>query len=89
MKILVVAFSLAFLAGCNTDDNARRDDHKQTPGEAVGKATYEIQKDAKKAAKEISKDLKSFGRDAKEGYQQQKQKDGTGKQPRDGDGASK
>lgn len=67
---VVLAASLAFLAGCS------RDDRHQTPGEAAGHAAYEVEKDSKKAAKEMSKDLKSFSHDAKQGFQEAKQKDG-------------
>jgi hypothetical protein len=69
MKILAIAFVLTFIAGCN------RDDHHQTPGEVAGKTAYEVQKDVKKASKELSKDLKSFGHDAREGFQEARQKD--------------
>ena len=66
---------LTLLAGCNYSDSAHRDDRKETPGEQVGHAAYLAKKDAKKAAEEISQDLKSFKHDAHEGYQEEKQKD--------------
>jgi hypothetical protein len=80
MKILPIGMaailSLAVLAGCTTADTARRDDREHpSVGEAAGKAAYDIKKGAQKAAKEISKDLKNFDRDAKAGYQQEKSKD--------------
>ena len=69
-----VVLTVVGLASCRRDPQ-RADDHHTTPGEAAGKAAYEIKEGAKKAAKEIGKDIKSFSRDAKEGYQEQKQKD--------------
>ena len=75
MKIFLVAVAAAVLAGCGWGDSAHRDEHRTTPGEAAGKATYYLQKDAKKAAKELGHDLKTFGHDAHEGFQDAKQKD--------------
>lgn len=71
---LAVAVSLAVLAGCNTGD-AHRDGTHRSPGEAAGKAVYDIEKGAKKATKELSKEIKEFGHDAKAGFQQEKAKD--------------
>jgi hypothetical protein len=68
------------LGGCYQGDSAHRD---ETPGEKAGRAAYQAQQDAKKAAKELSTDLKAFGRDAHEGYEKQKQKDQE-KKTRDG-----
>ncbi|HEY3835316.1 MAG TPA: hypothetical protein VGL72_02040 [Bryobacteraceae bacterium] len=69
MRILAIALLLTFTAGCS------RDDRHQTPGEAAGKAAYNIEKGVKKASKEISKDVKSFSRDAHQGFQEEKKKD--------------
>jgi hypothetical protein len=74
MKILVIAISFLALAGCYSD-TAKREDRHDSPGEATGKAAYNIQKEAKKAAHEAAKDLKTFGHDAREGFQNAKQKD--------------
>ena len=74
MKTLVrftATMLLMILAGCRSEDSDRR----QTPGEAAGHVAYEVEKGTKKAAKELSKDLKSFSHDAKEGFQDAKQKD--------------
>jgi hypothetical protein len=78
---LAVAFSLAVLAGCTTGNTVRRDDDRRSPedrrsaGEVAGKAAYDIKKGAQKASKEISKELKNFGHDAKAGFQEEKAKD--------------
>ena len=73
--LLAVTLFLVLSAGCYRRDADRRDDNRTTPGEAAGKAAYTIQQGAKKAAKEIGKDLKTFGHDARQGFQEQKQKD--------------
>ncbi len=76
MKTFTAGLAIAScitLLGCNSD-TAHRDDHNQTPGEQVGRAAYVAKQDAKKAAKELSQDLKSFRHDAQEGYQEEKQK---------------
>ena len=78
MLPLAVACGLAALAGCNQGEPAHRD---ETPGEKAGRAAYQAQQDAKKAAKKLSDDLKTFGHDAREGYQEQKQKDQERKAP--------
>ena len=65
---LALALAVVALAGC-------ADERQKTPGEAAGQAAYTVKKDAEKAAKEIKKDLKSFTHDAKEGYQEAKQKE--------------
>ena len=65
---------LALLAGCSYGTDAHRDQSKETPGEQVGRAAYLAKKDAQKAADELSRDVKSFRHDAKEGYQEEKQK---------------
>ncbi len=83
MKMIGALLMLAALAGCNSVDSAHRDDSHETPGQVAGREAYEVQKDAKKAAKEISKDLKSFSRDAHEGFQEQKQKEESRKKPDD------
>jgi hypothetical protein len=70
---LAVTISLAMLGGCYSGDSAREE--RKTPGEIAGQAAYDIQKGAKKASKEISKDLKSFGHDAREGYHEEKAKE--------------
>jgi hypothetical protein len=79
MKIFVVLFALAasmfILMGCSSRDSANRDDHPSTPGTVAGHAAYVIEKDAKKVAKEAAKDIKSFGHDAHEGFQNAKEKD--------------
>jgi hypothetical protein len=77
---LAIVLSLAVVAGCNTGENARRENERRenehrSPGEVAGKAVYDIQKGAKKASKEISKELKNFGHDAKAGFQEEKAKD--------------
>ena len=72
MRILGITLLLTFAAGCSRD---REEQRHQTPGEAAGKAAYNIEKGVKKASKEISKDLKSFSKDAKQGFQEEKQKD--------------
>jgi hypothetical protein len=72
---VAVLFSLAVLASCTPGENARRDNEHRSPGEVAGKAVYDIQKGAKKASKEISKELKNFGHDAKAGFQEEKAKD--------------
>jgi hypothetical protein len=83
MKIFAVALTLAVLAGCNWGD-AHRDDSHEPPGKVAGREAYQVEQDAKKAAKEVSKDLKSFSHDAREGYQEQKKKDQQQRKP-DGD----
>jgi hypothetical protein len=75
MKILSVTIVLAALVGCQPEPSAQNPDHRPTPGEAAGRTAYEVQQGAKKAAKELSKDLKSFGHDAREGFDEQKRKD--------------
>jgi hypothetical protein len=70
-KILLLPLVLA-LAGCYQSDSSHRD---ETPGEKAGRAAYQAQQDAKKAAKELSQEVKSFRHDAKEGYEEQKRKD--------------
>jgi hypothetical protein len=85
---LAVACSLAALAGCNLGNSAHRDDHQATPGEQAGHAAYVVEKDAKKAAKEVAQDLKTFGHDAREGFKDEKQKDQGGAKPPAG-GAAK
>ena len=75
---LAVAVSLAVLAGCNYGDTtARRDGDHRSAGEAAGKAAYDIKKGTQKAAKELSRELKDFRRDARTGYQEEKTKDQT------------
>lgn len=68
IRIAIVA-SVTLLAACS------RDDRRQTPGETAGHAAYEIEKGTKKAAKEVSKDVKSFAHDARQGFEEAKQKD--------------
>jgi len=85
MKILVVALSLAVVGGCNRNDSANRDDHQTTPGTVAGHAAYVIEKDAKKVAKEAAKDLKTFGHDAHEGFQDAKQRDLERKKAKEGE----
>ncbi len=74
MKIFAVALTLAVLAGCNWGD-AHRDDSHEPPGKVAGREAYQVEQDAKKAAKEVSKDLKDFSQDAHKGFQEEKQKD--------------
>jgi hypothetical protein len=81
---LAVAVSLTALAGCNWGDtNARRDGDRPSAGEAAGKAAYNIKKGTQKAAKELSREIKDFRRDARTGYQEEKSKDQT-RHPVDG-----
>jgi hypothetical protein len=84
MKTLVIVVALAALSGCNSSSSA---DHQETPGEAAGHVAYEVQKDAKKAAKEAAKDIKSFSHDAKDGFQDAKQKDAERKKAREAEGS--
>ena len=87
MKKPAVLFALAMFltgfVGCNQNDAAKKDDHPKTPGEAAGHAAYVIEKETKKVAKEAAKDLKTFGHDAKEGFQKAKEKDLEKKPDRD------
>jgi hypothetical protein len=93
MKIFVVPFAfaafLAILTGCGSRDSANRDEHPTTPGTAAGHAAYVIEKDAKKVAKEAAKDIKTFGHDAHEGFQDAKQKDLERKKAKEAEGAGK
>jgi len=84
---LAVACSLAGLAGCNLGNSAHRDDHQVTPGEQAGHAAYVVEKDAKKAAKEVAQDLKTFSHDAREGFKDEKQKDQEGAKRPEGEAA--
>ncbi len=74
IRCVVVVGTLTLMIGCNMSDTAHRDDRKPTPGEQVGRAAYVAKEDAKKAAKEVTQDLKSFRQDAREGYQEEKVK---------------
>lgn len=71
---LMIFVSFLILAGCERGDSAHRDD-RRSPGESAGQAAYEVQKDAKKAAKELGDDLKTFRHDAREGYKDAQEKD--------------
>jgi uncharacterized protein HemX len=75
MKVALCIAISCFLAGCNQQDSANRDDRHETPGQQAGKAAYEVEKGAKKAAKELDHDVKTFAHDAHEGFKQQKEKD--------------
>jgi len=79
MKILAVtiAASVILLTGCDRD---------KTPGETAGHVVYQVEKGAKKVAKEVGKEVKSFSHDAKEGFQDAKQKDIEKKKAREAEG---
>lgn len=70
-RTFTIASGLALLAGCSNSNPSHRG---ETPGEQVGRAAYDAQKDIKKGAKEVTKDLKQFRHDAQAGYQEEKQR---------------
>jgi hypothetical protein len=76
---VAVIFSMALFVGCDS----RASDRHETPGEAAGRAAYNVEKESKKAAKELSKDLKTFGHDARQGFESEKRKDEAGKKVRE------
>lgn len=73
-RCFALACGLAWMSGCSSWNPTQQNGQKETPGQQVGRAAYDAQKDVKKGAKEITQDLKDFRRDAREGYQEEKQK---------------
>jgi hypothetical protein len=71
---MTIFVSFLILVGCGRADSDRRDE-KHSAGESAGKAAYDVQKGAKKAAKELNDDLKNFRHDAQQGYKEEQARD--------------